>query len=154
MWFRAVQRSALCRSRRELSNAYFLAKFGFDTAENEPSGIREIRLQFQIPAGIGNSNREASLLYSAINVKTHTTNRCSEIMFRFLPNRPFDVWPKYPQDVCIAKNAWYGNKYESEYISWKHMFRRSKSACRSKQNTVFKPTANESQNINTEFWRS
>ena len=34
--FRAVQRSALCRSRRELSNAYLLAKFGFDTAENEP----------------------------------------------------------------------------------------------------------------------
>ena len=33
--YRAVQRSALCRSRRELSNAYFLAKFGFDTADNE-----------------------------------------------------------------------------------------------------------------------
>ena len=32
-----MQRSALCRSRRELSNAYFLAKFRFDTAENEPS---------------------------------------------------------------------------------------------------------------------
>ena len=31
-----MQRSALCRSRRELSNAYFLGKFGFDTAENEP----------------------------------------------------------------------------------------------------------------------
>ena len=31
-----VQRSALCRSRRELSNEYLLAKFGFDTAENEP----------------------------------------------------------------------------------------------------------------------
>ena len=34
-----MQRSAFCRSRRELypnSNAYFLAKFGFDTAENEP----------------------------------------------------------------------------------------------------------------------
>ena len=28
----------MCRSRRELSNAYLLAKFGFDTAENEPSG--------------------------------------------------------------------------------------------------------------------
>ena len=27
--------SALCRSRRERSNACFLAKFGFDTAENE-----------------------------------------------------------------------------------------------------------------------
>ena len=33
--FREVQRSALCRSRRELSNAYLLAKFRFDTAENE-----------------------------------------------------------------------------------------------------------------------
>ena len=25
-----------CRSRQELSNEYFLAKFGFDTADNEP----------------------------------------------------------------------------------------------------------------------
>ena len=32
-------RSALCRSRRELSNAYLLAKFGLDTAENEPSKV-------------------------------------------------------------------------------------------------------------------
>ena len=31
---RTVQRSALCRSRRELFDAYFLAKFGFDTAES------------------------------------------------------------------------------------------------------------------------
>ena len=29
-------RSALCRSRRELSNEYLRAKFGFDTAESEP----------------------------------------------------------------------------------------------------------------------
>ena len=36
---KAVQRSALCRSRRELFNAYFLAKFGFDTAENEPCQV-------------------------------------------------------------------------------------------------------------------
>ena len=37
LWIpKAVQRSALCRSRRELSNAYLLAKFGFVTAENEP----------------------------------------------------------------------------------------------------------------------
>ena len=28
-----MQRSALCTSRRELSNAYLLAKFRFDTAE-------------------------------------------------------------------------------------------------------------------------
>ena len=34
-----VQRSASCRSRRELSNKYILAKFGFDTSENEPSKV-------------------------------------------------------------------------------------------------------------------
>ena len=33
---KTVQRSALCRSRRELSNAYLLAKIGVDTVENEP----------------------------------------------------------------------------------------------------------------------
>ena len=33
---KTVQRSALCRSRRDLSNAYLLAKIGVDTAENEP----------------------------------------------------------------------------------------------------------------------
>ena len=31
--------SALCRSRRELSNAYLLAKFGLHTAENEPCQV-------------------------------------------------------------------------------------------------------------------
>ena len=29
----------MCRSRRGLSNEYFLAKFGFDTAENEPCKV-------------------------------------------------------------------------------------------------------------------
>ena len=29
----------MCRSRREPSNAYLLAKFGFDTAENEPCKV-------------------------------------------------------------------------------------------------------------------
>ena len=28
-----------CRSRQELSNEYFLAKFGVDTEENEPSKV-------------------------------------------------------------------------------------------------------------------
>ena len=49
-WFlgfdsKTVQRSALCTSRRELSNSsflntyYLLAKFGFDTSENEPCKV-------------------------------------------------------------------------------------------------------------------
>ena len=29
----------MCRSRRELSNEYLLAKFGFDTAESEPCKV-------------------------------------------------------------------------------------------------------------------
>ena len=31
--------SALCGSRRELSNAYLIAKIGLDTAENEPCEV-------------------------------------------------------------------------------------------------------------------
>ena len=34
-----MQRSALCRSRRELSNEAVIAKFGVDTAENKPSKV-------------------------------------------------------------------------------------------------------------------
>ena len=37
--WRTVQRSALCRSRRQLSNEYLLAKIGFDTAEYEPLAV-------------------------------------------------------------------------------------------------------------------
>ena len=44
---RTVQRSALCRSRRELSNEYSLAKIGVDTAENEPLEVWA-KIQFTI----------------------------------------------------------------------------------------------------------
>ena len=37
---------ALCRSRRELSNEYLLAKFGLDTAENEQSPLTLQRFNF------------------------------------------------------------------------------------------------------------
>ena len=37
------------RSRRELSNEYLLAKFGFDTAENEPSKVCRIPGRAQDP---------------------------------------------------------------------------------------------------------
>ena len=36
---KTLQRSASCRPRRELSNEYLLANFGFDTAENEPCEV-------------------------------------------------------------------------------------------------------------------
>ena len=34
-----MRRSALCRSRREVSNAYLVAIIGFDTEENEPCKV-------------------------------------------------------------------------------------------------------------------
>ena len=43
----------MCRSWRELSNASLLAKFGFDTAENEPSKLLEAK-------GLDFENRRAS----------------------------------------------------------------------------------------------
>ena len=36
---KTVRRTALCRCRRELSNEYLLATFGFDTAEKEPCKV-------------------------------------------------------------------------------------------------------------------
>ena len=50
--FGAVQKSALYRSRRKLSNAYLLAKFGVDTAKNEPCQVcpivRDIRVDLLV----------------------------------------------------------------------------------------------------------
>ena len=39
----------MCRSQRELSNAYLLSKFGFDTAENEPSKLCPIERCSTVP---------------------------------------------------------------------------------------------------------
>ena len=66
----------MCRSRRELSNAYFLANFGFDTADNEPckvcplSAYRSVRYLYDwgaqlaglITIGLDNSATHAALL--------------------------------------------------------------------------------------------
>ena len=50
--------------RRELSNAYFLAKFGLDTAENEPSQVcpteRSPGHPARWPAAPGRADREAA----------------------------------------------------------------------------------------------
>ena len=42
-----IEISALCRSRRELSNEYLLAKIGVDTAVNEPLEVWG-KIQFTI----------------------------------------------------------------------------------------------------------
>ena len=54
-----MERSALCRSRRELSNAYLLAEFGFDTAENEPLKVCQqlAKVRIKVRKNIGISRR-------------------------------------------------------------------------------------------------
>ena len=52
-----MQRSALCRSRRELSNAYLLTTFGFDPAENEPCKVWPIEGSMQECTRTGASSR-------------------------------------------------------------------------------------------------
>ena len=66
-----MQRSPLCRSRRELSNAYLLAKIGVDTAENEPLEVRgKIQLIIHLPpyrrpmTGVGVKSCKSWLRYS------------------------------------------------------------------------------------------
>ena len=64
----------MCRSRRELSNEYLLAKFGFDTAENEPCEVRKFELSEML-----NLNFEISKLLFATQIT-------------------FNVWPRQPPD--------------------------------------------------------
>ena len=52
-----MQTSALCRSRREFSNEYLLAKFGFDTAENEPYKVWPIAARTPAAKGGGPQKR-------------------------------------------------------------------------------------------------
>ena len=52
-----VQRSALCRSQRELSNEYLLAKIGVDTAENEPLEVLgENSIHYSFASLVGGSS--------------------------------------------------------------------------------------------------
>ena len=57
-----MQRSALCRSRRELSNAYLLAKIGVDTAENEPCKV--------CPLSVYRSPRCVAVVATGLTVST------------------------------------------------------------------------------------
>ena len=78
----------MCRSRRELSNAYLLAKIGVDTAENEPLEVwGENSIQYslhsllrtrQLPALftragslLGSAKAEYSALFEARLTSSH-----------------------------------------------------------------------------------
>ena len=72
--FRAVQRSTLCRSQRELSNAYLLAEFGFDTAENEPCKVWQERLRARHPEVAAGGSLQEMLVVATIETVTGVCN--------------------------------------------------------------------------------
>ena len=58
-----MHRSVLCRSRRDVSNEYLVAKIGLDPAENEPCkvcplSVYRLILLLQIPQVWGNESSE------------------------------------------------------------------------------------------------
>ena len=65
---KTVQRRALCRSRRELSNEHFLGKFGFDTAENEPCKV--------CPLSVHGSPRSSWALHWITHGRDRYTRAC------------------------------------------------------------------------------
>ena len=90
-----MQRSALCRSRRELSNDYLLAKIGVDTAENEPckvcplSADRSPRLAAGLLDRCEDLEAEAYVTKSALVQAKRTQakgNRCSRTAVSSLLN--------------------------------------------------------------------
>ena len=64
-----MQRSALCRSRRELSNAYLLAKFGFDTAENEPFQVCPLSAYRSPRYLVNTDNSGTTLMWHGLSTK-------------------------------------------------------------------------------------
>ena len=76
----------MCRSRRELSNAYLLAKFGFDTVENEPckvcplSAYRSPRSNKEIERIAQDESLDAEAKQAAIDrINQKTTEQLAEL---------------------------------------------------------------------------
>ena len=104
---RAVQRSALCRSRRELSNAYLLAKFGFDTAENEPCQV-ERGGRFCKPSGAGGPEQRQTLegSFSAVSKPNFASKYAFESSRRDLHNALLCTALQSQFFVKICQKSW------------------------------------------------
>ena len=108
---RAVQRSALCRSRRELSNAFLVAKFGFDTAENEPSKVYHPTLPIFKQRAVGQPARGTR--------RSRACGRCGSARPRrradSASGAPF-LRPIFPS---IPKNAWKFLEVHTKFIGFR-----------------------------------
>ena len=66
----------MCRSRRELSNAYLLAKIGVDTAENEPLEVwGENSIGYSLHSLLRNRVVADHIRRTALAIHEHLTRR-------------------------------------------------------------------------------
>ena len=77
-----MQRSALCRSRREFSNEHFLAKFGIDTAENEPCKVGRLGSEEHAASQVETSRERATSDLTDVMLEEGVQRKCSIFFFR------------------------------------------------------------------------
>ena len=110
-----VQRSALYRSQRELSNEYLLAKIGVDTAENEPLEVwgncsilfnrvlirRYLNFVWDVHATTGDTEEQVMEKLSP----TLRSKLCVHIFGNVLNQCPFLIWmhndPEAMKKLCL-----------------------------------------------------
>ena len=118
--------SALCRSQRELSNAYLLANFGFDTAENEPCKVCPIERCSGPDRSAGRGGEEDTdlpvyeRLFKARSFQ-HTFKLCSEYCHNLQKLAKFGkVGHCFPQ--CLARSRLYRQPIFASNISFCSIF--------------------------------
>ena len=80
-----VQRSALCRSRQELSNEYLLVKIGVDTAENEPFEVWGKIIQYY-----------SFVSFDGTSAPRQNRRTCFGLRIMFVSSPPLDMRPAFP----------------------------------------------------------
>ena len=102
----SVEKCVLCRSRRELSNEAFIAKFGIDTAENEHSK------KFGLPSfpGIppwGNVNGQGNLLLRQLALQLLIALRLALLHNLRLFSAGVLIFEKRPRRcICVCDFEW------------------------------------------------
>ena len=103
-----MQRSALCRSRRELSNEYLLAKIGVDTAENEPLEVWAKIIQYYSFVSLTSGLRDKPQSRSVIDLNRLRLYLC-EMINNHVLTQTFDAENRQLHDAfeaqtrCLAK---------------------------------------------------
>ena len=77
----------MCRSRRELSNEYLLAKFGFDTAENEPCKVCPLSV-YRSPRCLEDYNKEVRRAAMRCLAVAPTYHFANEVLWAMRENDP------------------------------------------------------------------